>query len=289
MSGSCVTHDRMARLARLFALALTACAACSVVSGLDDFKLSDGAGAQGGGGAGEGGQPGGGSPVGGGGSGAGPCTNRVLVFDGDDDIVRMPAGSAYAFGAFTIELWFRLDAPVGAAESRLLSYENHDAAGFSLAFATFTNPPGALHFRVYDEGISQGFSPGPPPPGMWRHVAGVYDGAEARLYLDGVEVDQSTGSYSAFVGDLVVGSSSAASSWFFRGAIDEVRLSRNARYTESFTPEERFVVDMDTAGLWHFDEGDGNTAVDAAGAIDGVLEGSSGPSNGPQYAVDRCD
>ena len=39
----------------------------------------------------------------------------------------------------------------------------------------------------------------------------------------------------------------------FQGEIDEVRISKTARYTEDFIPSNKeFEPDIDTVGLWHF-------------------------------------
>lgn len=60
----------------------------------------------------------------------------------------------------------------------------------------------------------------------------------------------------------------------FSGWIDEVRLSKVVRYSSSFTPPNSpFSTDANTVGLYHFDEGSGNTVLDASNA-------SGGPSHG---------
>lgn len=51
----------------------------------------------------------------------------------------------------------------------------------------------------------------------------------------------------------------------FQGIVDEMRLSRVARYTEDFQPDERFEPDDKTVVLYHFDEGTGDIAKDSSG------------------------
>jgi hypothetical protein len=76
----------------------------------------------------------------------------------------------------------------------------------------------------------------------------------------------------------------------FRGLVDELRLSRVLRYTGQFVPpQRRFDPDADTAALYHFDEGEGTVARDAAAAgstpSDGVLRvGAAGPTWVPSDA-----
>jgi hypothetical protein len=102
----------------------------------------------------------------------------------------------------------------------------------------------------------------------WHHVAGVYDGEEVRLYLDGEQVARvkrsgvrRTNSLPLLIAADVDGKGQAVSP--FTGMIDEVRLSSTARYHgESFTPERRIASDDHTllllqmdgmAGPWVYD------------------------------------
>ena len=52
---------------------------------------------------------------------------------------------------------------------------------------------------------------------------------------------------------------------FFRGQMDEVRLSSIARYRSNFQPELRFTPDEHTLVLYHCDELSGNKLIDASG------------------------
>ena len=49
------------------------------------------------------------------------------------------------------------------------------------------------------------------------------------------------------------------------GIVDEVRISKVARYTADFTPDLRFEPDVDTLALYHFDEGQGDVLKDSSG------------------------
>ncbi|MCA9048300.1 MAG: protein kinase [Planctomycetaceae bacterium] len=53
--------------------------------------------------------------------------------------------------------------------------------------------------------------------------------------------------------------------YFFRGLIDEVRISSVARYTEDYEPTRRFEPDEHTIALYHFDEGQGDVLKDFSG------------------------
>jgi hypothetical protein len=78
--------------------------------------------------------------------------------------------------------------------------------------------------------------------GKWYHIAGVYDGAEVRMYLDGKLVGKAARAGTIKSSDLalVVGGDVDGQSRpvdMFDGEIDDVRLSSTVRYTgEAFTP-----------------------------------------------------
>jgi hypothetical protein len=66
---------------------------------------------------------------------------------------------------------------------------------------------------------------------QWHHVAGTYDGAFVRLYVDGAEVGSGTPASASIAystedltHDLFIGRYGAGCAYGFPGAVDEVRL-----------------------------------------------------------------
>jgi hypothetical protein len=96
-------------------------------------------------------------------------------------------------------------------------------------------------------------------PGTWHHIAGVYDGEEARLYVDGRLVaaseragERRTNNYPFIIGADVDNRGNATSP--FDGLIDGVRISTVARYSGgAFTPATRHATDANTALLLNMD------------------------------------
>jgi Concanavalin A-like lectin/glucanases superfamily/Calcineurin-like phosphoesterase len=106
--------------------------------------------------------------------------------------------------------------------------------------------------------------------GAWQHVAGVFDGQEARLYVDGVLAGSvlGTGERKRNALPLYVGAdpdSVGKPESFFEGLVDEVRISKAPRYAgERFQPERRFKPDAATVLLLHLDKDVGPWVLDAS-------------------------
>lgn len=105
------------------------------------------------------------------------------------------------------------------------------------------------------------------------HVAAVRAAAELRLFLDGRRVAETPLPAEAAT---PAGGGGLLGEPGFVGLLDEVRLSRTARYDRDFTPAPRFAPDADTTALYHCDEGRGDVLKDSSGnGYDGRLIGAA--------------
>jgi len=108
----------------------------------------------------------------------------------------------------------------------------------------------------------------PVKPGQRVHLAGQSTPTEVRLYVNGRMAKKKSLS-SPLVArkyPLTLGHIDTVGNWdSFHGTIDEVRISTVARYKADFTPTPRFEPDVDTWGLYHCDEGRGDTLIDSSG------------------------
>jgi len=101
-------------------------------------------------------------------------------------------------------------------------------------------------------------------------VAGVFDGRDVRVYLDGEQLDvnrvrgeRTVNRHPLYIGADPDGQGRPGS--FFHGLIDEVRIARGARYgADQFKPERRFAVDADTLLLLHLDQDFGPWTPDSS-------------------------
>ena len=115
----------------------------------------------------------------------------------------------------------------------------------------------------------------------WHHVAGVYNGSQLQVYVDGV-LDNSLSTSVTITStsmSLLIGESRYPYNHsYFNGLIDEVRISNAAVYTANFTPSMHLTASSSTKGLWKFD---GQTANDSSG------NGNNGTLNGgATYSID---
>ncbi len=95
-------------------------------------------------------------------------------------------------------------------------------------------------------------------PGVWTHLAGVFDGGALTLYLDGKPAGSTPASGLRTRNNLPLyigadpdhrGQPGRA----FLGWIDEVRLSKGSVYTADFTPADRLEANDSTVLLFHND------------------------------------
>jgi hypothetical protein len=109
--------------------------------------------------------------------------------------------------------------------------------------------------------------------GVWHHVAGVFDGSQKRLYIDGVLDKTLSSTYSPATGssNLFIGASPDGTN-LLNGKIDELRVTAGAVYSANFTAQHRLTGVVDTKGLWRFDS---QNAKDCADIQNGTLIGGA--------------
>ncbi|MEZ5965627.1 MAG: LamG-like jellyroll fold domain-containing protein [Planctomycetota bacterium] len=192
-----------------------------------------------------------------------PEAEIALALDGDTGCVAIDGPQVdLPDGPFTVEGMLRGD----DFPSRCGFINNTESSGFGL----FVNE-GKPAFLVHVGGKYVAAEVAQPVlrAHTWHHLAGVFDGQEVRLYIDGKLVASKAGSGKRKTNRLpiYVGADTDSKGKpvsFLRGRIDEVRISRGARYTgEAFTPQRRFVPDADTAVLLHLDRACGPITPDA--------------------------
>jgi hypothetical protein len=150
----------------------------------------------------------------------------ALSFDGVNDLVTIPdADTLDLTTGMTMEAWIRPSA-VGSAWRTVMLKEQPGSLIYSLYAGDGTGRAATDVFTNADKGLSGGSA---LATDTWTHLAATYDGANLRLYVNGVQAASKavTGSIRASTGVLRIGGNNIWGEWF-AGLIDEVRLYNKA-------------------------------------------------------------
>lgn len=172
-------------------------------------------------------------------------------------------------GSFTVMAWVRL---TDTAESRTaVSQAGTSHQGFQLRYDSYTNRWAfVMRSADTDDGTETlALSRGAPLPGVWTHLAGVYDheAGQLRLYVNGL-LNGTAPHHSTWNAEGPFGVGYA--NWYgFRparwiGDIDNVKVypfAAAARKIRQEVPSNRW----GTQGRWELDEGTGTVAQDTTG------------------------
>ena len=130
-------------------------------------------------------------------------------------------------GDFTVSAWFRTTQLPGSGDFDQLVYKSDGGEGYEL-FLTDDGGVTRLSFRIRDGGASwTALDVTPLDDGVWHHAAGVIDGTDIHLYLDGILV--ATQPHAATDIDttesLAFGADAAGPAWSdYEGELDEIAI-----------------------------------------------------------------
>jgi hypothetical protein len=181
-----------------------------------------------------------------------PATEQVFAMRGAKQAAMMPARDlVLPDGPFTLEGWVNAD--------RFADRQGFLCKTESSEYGIFLNK-GMPEFSVYLDGryVSAKTTRAWLKPKQWHHVAGVFDGQEVRVYVDGKLAAKASGSgkrklnaFPLYIGADVNNRGQAVDGIY--GQIDGVRLSTGARYSDDFSPQRRPEADANTLLLLHMD------------------------------------
>lgn len=215
---------------------------------------------------------------------AGQTRRYQLAFDGQSNYAVVGSLQYDPEQEYTIEGWFTLigerrdptDPVIWTGPRWIAIWEQQRQFGLG---TTGTGPTQIIssYFMV--------------PPIAPVHVAGIWSPSGQTLYVGGkmvMTVDTKSAPYPATSGGFFLGGAPEEflhhERWF-RGGIDEVRISRGSRYRmKNFQPLRRFPDrDPDTLALYHMDEGFGETLTDSSG------KGHHGQIVGARWIIEPRD
>jgi hypothetical protein len=160
-----------------------------------------------------------------------------LYFDGTGDYLSAIDSPNTEFGAsdFTVEMWAYYSSTSGTP---VLIDKRANTSGYS-PFIFYTTG-GTLVFYASSNGssydIANGVTIGSVTTGTWYHVAASRSGSSIRLFLNGTLANTVTSS-AALVNNSdawTIGATVGGN--YFNGYIDDLRITKYARYTANFTP-----------------------------------------------------
>jgi hypothetical protein len=195
---------------------------------------------------------------------SGTPRETFLIFCSGEDVVNIPHDDSLIIdGGLTAEAYVNYlgSGGVGPRVIEIIDTFNLHFSEDEIWFCLFST-----EFETNMENGWHCLSHPQPELNRWVHLAGSWDGENMYLFIDGelkAETDFPGPLFHGGPGDQIL---RIGNGWTlidgFHGFIDEVRLSTVGRYNADFELQDRFAPDEHTAGLWHFDEGQGFVAAD---------------------------
>ncbi len=202
----------------------------------------------------------------------------ALDFDNIGTGVIIPySPNLSGMGALTYEAWFKRDDDTVACTI----VDQHDSGSPSNAYRFYVDTDNDLQFIVNNEAGVLGRHDVADIiyQDNWYHVAGVYDGQDIKMYVNGIE---SGSVFSSTGGGPVHAVSSGEAAYIggrfsssCDGIIDDVRIYNYARSSRQILEDMHAGNKNNPIGRWSFDEGQGTTANDY-GVLADPRVGSSG-------------
>ena len=218
-------------------------------------------------------------------------TNQCLVLNGTNACLEIENDQInFPDGPFTVEAWVK-----SAGDTNGAIVANIKIGGFSLEVA------GTPQFRVQTDERSvneRRFSNLKPAriarakdrlaTGRWTHLAGVFDGQQIALFINGQKAasTNATGARlssdkSLYIGARPNGAFNAHNFSYpliyWRGAVDDVRVSRGVRYQADFTPPAKLARDTSSVFTLANDQRFGPfVPVDAEPSVQAAVKGTIG-------------
>jgi len=159
----------------------------------------------------------------------------ALRFGGEQYVLIQNDGR-FDLSEGTIELWFKLDEPINGAVLWNQMFGKAIDGDFNSYLGIGDSPPGRLRFKMEKgaDDLSIASDSDQWNADQWYFVAGTFGPDGLKLYIDGVlqqETSQSTNSLADINADVIaIGSDMwPGGADYFRGTIDEVRISSIAR------------------------------------------------------------
>ena len=205
--------------------------------------------------------------------------SKAYEFNGKSSAIKASNNAALNSANTTVSFWVKVNALPVSGEAYLLSY-----GGYQERWKISLPDHGKVVFSTNNVGInnvdSDAGSGNALPLGIWKHVVMTHDGANDKIFIDGVKKNTkaAAGALKSTVNPLGIGYDPIDNGSFFNGALDEVQVYNyalteaevTALYTtQSVSPATAtdLVADYKLNGNGNDDSQFGNHATGKATAV----------------------
>lgn len=152
-------------------------------------------------------------------------------YDGSTGYLSLTGNSSFQFGTgdFTIEAWVYISA--NAANQQTFLDTRGTATATPFTFGIYQSK-----LAFYDGTMRQ--SSATVTTGQWYHFSACRSGGTLRLFINGVSYysASSTTNFTTGANSIYIGRGFDAAAYYTNGYIDDLRITKYARYTSNFTP-----------------------------------------------------
>jgi hypothetical protein len=181
--------------------------------------------------------------------------------------VNVPSSSTLNItGKITVEAWINTNSS-SQQQGIIERYNSLGSTTSNGGYALRLSSTGQLQFLTLKNGsvFALAQSSAAVTTGVWHHVAGVFNGTQLMVFIDGALAGSTSSTLAPVTGTatLKIGASGDTGSFSFNGLIDEARVTAAVLYSTTFTPTMWARAGSGgTVGLWHFDD---HTLFDSSG------------------------
>ena len=170
-------------------------------------------------------------------------TGTAVDFDGTDDYLSI-AVAANGFDVassddLTLEAWIYIPDVSAISNNYARIFARWDLDG-KYCFLLSAKPDGGLFFAYGQSIATTTTTTGHLTDNTWHHVAVTKDGTSGTIWIDGISRDtftwSPTFSTTSTSAPIQIGTGGGGTQYCFPGKISNVRITRQALYTSSFTP-----------------------------------------------------
>jgi hypothetical protein len=164
-----------------------------------------------------------------------------MYFDGTGDYLSVPDDDAFNLGTgdFTMECWYRPTAAWAGNEDGILSKVNSDATWSGFAFSMYRTSGNIIRFQMSDgsSGATVNTTTAVSSP-QWYHLCVVRSSGVMKFYVNGTSENTTTSTLNMTnnTNEFYIGRKTTVQGYYADAHIDEVRISRVARWDADFTP-----------------------------------------------------